>query len=380
MNFVNLPPPIPNGADGGLVMEQNRTQIESLEPLGKELDDATLLSRMISVLRFPLIVAIVCIHAHIPEPVVGPAGDHAGYAVVYDWLAQVVARVAVPLFFLISGYLFFLKVERLTFSVYGHKLLTRLRTLFVPYIWWNVAAVLITFLFHTYVFHFRSAVPDWDWSHWMAALWDYRGGMPYNYPLWYIRNLMLMAVSAPLQWWLLKRLPYPTLCLAGVCWFLSGDNTSATVFFFMLGAWLGMIRRPFGWLLWRWAWPAVSLYMVWSVVEVGWGRAHWASELHQLGVVLGAVSLMGLSARYVAWGGRQWKWLQASGFWVYATHVIVLGPTQTWLFRSYRPVSDAGLISVYVAQIVWATGLGIAFYALLHKCLPRLTAWLTGGR
>lgn len=362
-------------------MEQKKERSRSVcRPRQEELDDAALLSRIISLLRFPLIVGIVCIHAGVPESVVSAVGSHAVYDFVHEWSEQVVARVAVPLFFLISGYLFFLNVERLTLAAYGHKLWKRVRTLFVPYVWWNVAGVLVAWLFHTYVFHLRSAVPHWDLSHWLSVWWDYRGGMPYNYPLWYIRNLMLMAVAAPLQWWLLKRLPRPVLLLTGVWWLLSGGNVAATVFFFMLGAWLGIGKRSFGWALWRLARPAGLLYVMWSVVEAGWGREFMPSVFHQLGIVLGAVCVMGLAARYVVHGGRQWKWLQASSFWIYATHVIVLGLTQTWLFRSYRPESDIELLLVFMAQIAWPVGAGAALYALMHKCLPRLTAWLTGGR
>lgn len=159
-----------------------------------------------------------------------------------------------------------------------------------------------------------------------------------------------------------------------------GRKCAATVFFFMLGAWLGIGKRSFGWALWRLARPAGLLYVMWSVVEAGWGREFMPSVFHQLGIVLGAVCVMGLAARYVVHGGRQWKWLQASSFWIYATHVIVLGLTQTWLFRSYRPESDIELLLVFMAQIAWPVGAGAALYALMHKCLPRLTAWLTGGR
>lgn len=306
-------------------MEQKKERSRSVcRPRQEELDDAALLSRIISLLRFPLIVGIVCIHAGVPESVVSAVGSHAVYDFVHEWSAQVVARVAVPLFFLISGYLFFLNVERLTLAAYGHKLWKRVRTLFVPYVWWNVAA--------------------------------------------------------PLQWWLLKRLPRPVLLLTGVWWLLSGGNVAATVFFFMLGAWLGIGKRSFGWALWRLARPAGLLYVMWSVVEADWGREFMPSVFHQLGIVLGTVCVMGLAARYVVHGGRQWKWLQASSFWIYATHVIVLGLTQTWLFRSYRPESDIELLLVFMAQIAWPVGAGAALYALMHKCLPRLTAWLTGGR
>lgn len=342
-------------------------------------DGRTLLSGMIGALRFPLTVAIVCIHANLPEVVTQAVDSPVAYNLVHAWLAQVLARVAVPLFFWISGYLYFLKVEQLTAGLYRRKLLTRLRTLFVPYVWWNVAAVFITFLFHTYVFHFRSSVPRWGWHEWLSVLWDYRGDMPYNYPLWYVRNLLLMVVAAPLVWWLLRRWPRVSLLVAGVGWLLTGGYEWTTAFFFMLGAWMGIRKYAPVWPLWRRAWWVVAAYGVLSVAEAVWA-VQWPGVLHQVNIALGMVAVAGLAARYVAGGRKPWPLLGASSFWVYATHVIVVGLTQTWLFGAYRPTTDGGLVAVYVGQVVWATGLTLALYALLHRCLPRLTALLTGGR
>lgn len=52
------------------------------------------------------------------------------------FISRILASVAVPLFFFISGYLFFF---RTTFSVdvYKKKLKSRIKTLLIPYLFWN---------------------------------------------------------------------------------------------------------------------------------------------------------------------------------------------------------------------------------------------------
>lgn len=69
-------------------------------------------SLRISLIRFPLIVCVVFIHAY--GSTVGMAGMQIGVTntnfaadFVRNIISQGIARTAVPLFFLISGYLFF---------------------------------------------------------------------------------------------------------------------------------------------------------------------------------------------------------------------------------------------------------------------------------
>ena len=79
-------------------------------------------SKTIDFLRFPLIVGVVLIHAHITGMTIKgndvlrgnsfPVCDTISY-----FFSEVVARMAVPLFFFISGFLFF-RLDLLLMSYY----------------------------------------------------------------------------------------------------------------------------------------------------------------------------------------------------------------------------------------------------------------------
>lgn len=85
------------------------TQNASPEFIGKE---EQLQSKVISFLRFPLIVAVVFIHSQPHEVIIGgislvDSNNLNTYTYVNFLISGVIARVAVPLFFFISGFLFF---------------------------------------------------------------------------------------------------------------------------------------------------------------------------------------------------------------------------------------------------------------------------------
>ena len=97
----------------------------------------TLLSKTISYLRFPLIVGVVFIHSNML--VVNIQGTIIRYdkwpvvAFIMNQFSSVLADVCVPLFFFISGFLFFYNSD-FSKEIYIKKVKKRIKTLFVPYI------------------------------------------------------------------------------------------------------------------------------------------------------------------------------------------------------------------------------------------------------
>lgn len=82
-------------------------------------------SRTIDFLRFPLIVGVVFIHSYLSDE----RGTHLGglYYYVSDFFSQVLARIAVPLFFYFSGLLYY--KDNFTLTIYKRKIRSRVRSL-----------------------------------------------------------------------------------------------------------------------------------------------------------------------------------------------------------------------------------------------------------
>ena len=109
---------------------------------------SSLTSSTISALRFPLTVGVVFIHFNVLSDNLAMRGtgnaEHfpTWLVCMFNLFSEVLPRIAVPLFFIISGYLFF----RSGFMIrtYTDKLRRRVRTLLVPYILWNLLYLIRT--------------------------------------------------------------------------------------------------------------------------------------------------------------------------------------------------------------------------------------------
>lgn len=95
-------------------------------------------SESINMLRFPLTILVVFVHGFGADIDVSElhASGLTGLA-LYDYIrlffSVVIARSAVPIFFIISGYLLFRKVEEYSKQVYVGKLKKRWHSLVIPY-------------------------------------------------------------------------------------------------------------------------------------------------------------------------------------------------------------------------------------------------------
>lgn len=174
-------------------------------------------SSVISFLRFPLIVAVVFIHS-IPENVgLNALSDVTNdNLTVYEgtryFISNIVARIAVPAFFFISGFLFFRKTDYFNINAYVQKLKKRGKSLLIPYLFWNLVVILLSWGTQTFLKDLLSGknllITDYTWLNWLQAFWNGNAGknMPINYPLWFIRDLMVVVLFSPIVYWGIKRL------------------------------------------------------------------------------------------------------------------------------------------------------------------------------
>ena len=107
-------------------------------------------SQTINWLRFPLAVAVVFIHSFgIPSEYALPSLNISSFSgmdffnLIRICFSHVITHVAVPIFYLISGYLFFFRLKDFDFRRgYLEKIKSRLHTLVIPYILWNLISIL----------------------------------------------------------------------------------------------------------------------------------------------------------------------------------------------------------------------------------------------
>lgn len=182
--------------------------------------DISLQYKVFDWLRFPLIVGVVFIHSFgapfdISSLDIYHMDDIDYFNIFRVSISHVLTHVCVPVFFLISGYLFFRGLEKWDFAVYTQKLKRRFKTLLVPYLIWNTVSILLSlfFIFHKDGFEGVSDFFNnkniyqlyWDFHTWNTDRVNWLGLLhpdtsPYCPPLWFLRDLMVVCVFSPLLW------------------------------------------------------------------------------------------------------------------------------------------------------------------------------------
>ncbi len=349
-------------------------------------------SETISFLRFPLMVAVVFIHTIFPTSEI--ALEHTPlFTGVYTLCAQIVARMAVPLFFLFSGYLFFRHTDTFTFDCYKSKLVKRSRTLLVPYLFWNAAILFFYFVVQQAGLSSGRYKPIIDYAptEWLLAFWnmptaDGSTSAPIDYPLWFLRDLMVIVLLSPIVHAVVKRLHLYVLVPVVLLWICNCETgiqglSTTVICFFSLGAYFALRRQHFVRIMQRLLPVALPLYIVMAIVELFSTGSSYVTYLHNTGILVGIVALVGLTARRLEQG--RWKIrrrLSDSSFFLFAYHAIPLSLLIKICLNLLHPHTEAALIALYFIIPAIIVAAGVALYALLKKYLPTITALITGGR
>jgi fucose 4-O-acetylase-like acetyltransferase len=144
------------------------------------------------------------------------------YEVLKIMVSQTLVKVAMPTFFVMSGYLFFANVEQFNKEIYWQKIRRRIKTLLLPYIVWNLL----------------MAVKLKEFS--LSILW-----MPANMPLWFLRDLMIVSLLTPIIYIGVKKFNYwifillIPIYLTGI-WAIQPGLNPYAICFFTIGAYLSI--------------------------------------------------------------------------------------------------------------------------------------------
>ena len=345
----------------------------------------------LDVLRFPLIVLIVYLHA------CGFTANFAdGERVLAD--AQIVAnvqvitgsiaRIAVPLFFLMSGFLFFRGV-RFSPAIYRARLKSRTRSLLIPFLFWNLAlAALVAIAQATPVLapFFNSqnlAVSGMSPFQLLDAVIGITR-YPIAYQFWFIRDLMLLVLASPLIWLAARHLPRPTLIVLLWTWVLNvwpvAMPAGEPTLFFFVGA-LVAIRGGSPFAVDRISWwiaPFFVLALGGFYLSQGTGPlAYLLRPVIAIGMVLALKA-----TRWLAESDR-WRvpltWLGGTPFFVFAVHEPLITLGKKFAFR-LLPLTAGAVLTTYAFLRLFIICLALAAYSALQKTAPGVLRFVTGGR
>ncbi|MDE6311847.1 MAG: acyltransferase [Muribaculaceae bacterium] len=377
---------------------------------------ANVQSAAIGLLRLPLAVLVVMHHAcpdvvalaDAPFPLLSSRGMLNAFCIL---CSNVIGLIAVACFFMISGFLFFQNIPRWNFTRWQGKMQRRGRTLALPYILWNLLPFAFCLLYG-YLGYLRSGLPDsipgdmrdanlyrilWDWARWggevknIFGLPIYNSG-PYDGPLWFMRDLLVVTALSPLIYVLVRYLRVWGLGLLFVCMYLHlwpqlPGFSAYSAFYFAAGACFAVHRRSiiaFA-LHMRPALYALALPMCLASVYFNCEATQVGLWIYPLFQLAGVFIMFILAARMVRRGHRPIKTLAPAAFFIYAFHSVALIPYRgtnltiiTNALRTLFGPTTAGIFATYVMSVILSVGISLTLYILLRCTLPRAARLLTG--
>lgn len=342
------------------------------------------LSVAIETLRFPLMVFIVMLHCY--TLTVAQVPGHPQYFKMVYPFSLWIGETGVPAYFFISGLLLFYSRKS-----YAEKVRSRIRTLLVPYLFFNgvvLAGYVAVWLAGQHVNILGKPMGDCNTldflrAFWDKGRWDGGNGSPVLGVFWYLRNLMVLVVLSPLLYYIIRytRLLLPLVaCLLWVnTW--HGAYTLQSLTMFSLGAFFPICGvNPVAFLdkWWKWVLAGFLLLGAYDLV------AHWTNvlpsipQVHRLSLVANVLLLMRVG-EWLSRRGMYSAFLSRSAFFVFCVHypiALALKP----VFRRLADSPDVVIALAYVVSVVVVTMVSVGAYLLLSRLAPRLLNLVTGSR
>jgi surface polysaccharide O-acyltransferase-like enzyme len=348
------------------------------------------LSQRIELLRFVLIIGIVFIHIHTGDIQFSSTILMGNvYAILVEYLSEGLARVSVPLFFALSGYLYFFNFKA-SFDNFIKKFKSRFRTLFMPFIIWNMLIFIFfaiaqnTPIIEHYFTGDRPLVLSLDGFESIALFFGFDGfEYPVAYQFWFIRDLIILVVLTPLIYLFLLKIPYIFLLGLSVMWFFDLNYLEivridpVSPFFFTLGAYLGMKKYDFS-NTDDYALQILLLYFLISVLDLFTDLL----AIHHVAIFLGTLAIFSVTKYLITMSRIKIYLLSLAkySFFVYAAHEPFLSIIRKLTFKMVDPQSDLTVFIIYLFCPVITIIICIQLYKILEKTVPKMLNIAIGGR
>lgn len=350
-------------------------------------------SNKIIVISFILAFMIVSLHANNTR---NYNYDRNMFGIIVNNLQlvmDVIQRVCVPMFFTISGYLFF---RTFNINKIGEKYKRRVKTLLIPYLIWNTISYLF-FVLLTNVSILSARINIDHVSFDIITMIDAIINSRYS-TLWFIEDLMIFVAITPLIFYILKNKKIGNiimiiiyianiiiLCLNNSENYstttLSINNLLYHIFFFMGGAYLALHKKE---LVEKKneKLTKISTYLTIIMVLISIIIAVFKTKINYIRPIMYVyITIMIAWSWFFTdnWKYENIKWWQKISFFIYCTHMIILLIIQKIILIVSKGNIYIGTIDYIISPIICIIIIAIIAKFLKNK-MPRTWKIITGGR
>lgn len=289
-------------------------------------------------------------------------------------------------FFFLSGYLLFKGLEKK--GVYKRKIFSRIKSLGIPYVVWNVLASpwITAVLLPVFVLFMPWLGTAREVSFQDVFLGSSPQYYPANAPLWFLRELFLVSLLSPILLRIIKSIGIWWVILTFFLWTISNvfliggiEGFSQGLCGFSLGGYCCYKERDIFNIPLRVTFVALTLLVILTIIQFVYNIPLY--KIIGIGSLIGIVIILGLSdflsktrmAYFLAWMGE-------ASFFIYLIHIIGRGEISKLIISLMKPQTDftafLTLVAIWVFVMIYTVGL----WALLRRFAPRLLNIMLGGR
>ena len=230
----------------------------------------------------------------------------------------------------------------------------------------------------------------YDYSFWevLDSFWNFGGmyyGMPILYSFWFIRNLIVLNLLAPIFYLFLKKQPILFFIIGLIVFIFNPFHFIPTemdwvksVLFYGIGTFCAIHRFDFTNI--RKLFYPLIIFVILSILilpfMVGNVQLYWS----QLFLVIGSLSMPTVVRKGIQYRNlRVNKVLVSSSFFVYAFHLFIIVPFNK-LWPMIVPVNSwtASIMLIVIPVIV--SSICVCVYCVIKRYCSTLTELIVGGR
>lgn len=382
-------------------------------------DKTKLQSLTIDFLRFPLIMMVVFIHMspktiNLIDAKYSLLSGHGIYNIIKILFSHTITSIAVPTFFLISGFLFFSNFQDWSWKGYQKKIGSRIKTLLIPYILWNLIPFLLIvgkcligdisngnpttgtldFFYNNigrifYVFHeWESSSTDWLGNHLYSTA-------PLNVPLWFVRDLFVISLLTPIIYlavtkiniWLILALFFAYI---SKIWTQIPGLDIESIFYFTVGAFFAINKINFVEFADKYKYyllPTSAILLVACTIYDG-NKTEIGHNIIPFYICTSILSVFYLASTAIdRYNIKPNKFLVSACFFIYVSHVMPLPNIEcllTFVKKTIHEIIPGKSLAenyfCYFATPIITAFISIVIFAVLRKISPKATKFICGNR
>lgn len=288
------------------------------------------------------------------------------------------SNFAVPFFFLISGFFFFIKTS--DFKSILKNIKKRFRTLLIPYVFWCIFFFIVIYIFsliYTPEYNYFFLIREKRYFDFLS----YCFFTPAAFHLWYIRDLLIIVLISPYIYISLSYYPNLTLLLSyllfGLCEIV--PFISWGLWWFILGGYFAVLRRlPFAMI------PSIygpfMLFLGFFIAICSTFFQFVITPDKWYAIPSFLLIIIGLWKSYDYIGSKEsYYWVCDYSFVIYCAHIPLLNIIKKFIFPICNN-SYVGCLIGYIISPIICICIIVIMIRLLNKFIPHVCNIIFGGR